>query len=304
MSLLVVGTIAFDTVETEHGRAERVLGGSAIHAAFAASCFAPVTLGGIIGHDFPTSAREALTDRGVDITGLVTHPTARTFHWVGNYDDALDESHTLAMASAIHVGYEPVIPAGASDASHVFLATDEPAVHLRVLDALDDAAFVIADTRQCWIAEQPDGLAAVMRRIDGLVLNEHEARLLANTHDVAEAGAQLLARGPGFVIVKQASEGCSLFTPEGSLMLPACVALARDPTGAGDAFAGGLIGTLAAAGRTDMDAVRAALTTAVVTGAMAVEDFSVRAFTPPGGVEAARATVERRRRAYEALLPS
>lgn len=302
MTLLVVGTVAFDTVETHAGRAERVLGGSAIHATFAATCFSPLALVGVVGRDFPDASRELLAARGVDLTGLVTHPTAPTFHWVGNYDGDLDESHTLAMTTAVHEGPPPPVPETARDATHVFLATDEPDVHLGVLDALRGEPFVLADTRECWISEQPEGLAAVMQRIDGLVLNAHEARLLAETHDVVEAGERLLARGPGFVIVKQAADGCLLFAPDGTTSMPAdAVDAVRDPTGAGDAFAGGLIGRLASEGRRDLDAVRAALATAAVTGAMAVESFSVDAFRPDGaGHEAARRVVDARLAAYTA----
>lgn len=304
MTLLVVGTIAFDTVETHAGRAERVLGGSAVHATFAATCFSPLTLVGVVGRDFPDASRARLAARGVDLSGVVTHPTARTFHWVGNYDGDLDESHTLAMTTAIHAGAPPTVPDAARDASHVFLATDEPDVHLAVLDSLSGDPLVLADTRECWISEAPEGLAEVMRRIDGLVLNAHEARLLAETPDVLEAGRRLLARGPRFVIVKQAADGCVLFAEDGTLSLPADpVARVVDPTGAGDAFAGGLIGSLAAAGRRDLPAVREALATATVTGAMAVEAFSVEAFAEAeGDPRAARRIVDERLAAYRARV--
>jgi sugar/nucleoside kinase (ribokinase family) len=283
MSLLVVGSVAFDTVETPFGKAERVLGGSATFFLFAASYFTPQRLVGIVGADFPSASLQELQERGVDISGLTIDPQGKTFHWTGRYEGDMNAAQTLGVSLNVLGSYKASVPEGFRDSPYVFLANDHPRTQLDVLASVRGNPFSVADTRDFWIVEEPKLLGELLQRIDGLVLNEHEARLLTGEHNLVRAGNAILKRGPEFVILKKGEHGALLFCGEGTFAVPACpLETVRDPTGAGDAFAGGLMGYLASTGKRSLEAIRRGITYGTVTASVAVEDFSVEPFRRVG----------------------
>jgi sugar/nucleoside kinase (ribokinase family) len=279
VSLLVVGSVAFDTVETPFGRAERVLGGSATFFAYAASYFTKQRLVGVVGHDFPQAFLDELTERGVDLGGLQISREGKTFHWTGSYEGDMNNARTLGVSLNVLGDYQAVVPETFRDSRFVFLANDHPRTQMDVLNSVQGRPFVVADTRDFWISEEPELLTELLRRLDGLVLNEHEARLLTGHQNLILAGRAILERGPGFVIVKKGEHGALLFCSEGTFAIPAYpLAEVKDPTGAGDAFAGGLMGYLASTGKHSLEAIRRGITYGTVTASVAVEDFSVEPF--------------------------
>lgn len=278
-SLLSVGSVAFDSIETPFGKVERVLGGSATFFAYAASYFGPQRLVGIVGGDFPKEQLEEFSSRGIDLTGLVVDEQGATFHWTGHYEGDMNEARTLGVSLNVLGNYKAKVPDSYKDTEYVFLANDHPQTQLDVLSAVSGKRFSVMDTRDFWISEEPGLLAEVMRQVDGMVLNDHEARLLTDERNVVRAGPAVLARGPQFVVIKKGEHGAILFTTEGVFALPACpLEEVRDPTGAGDAFAGGLMGYLASTGKTSLQAIKRGLTYGTVAASIAVEDFSVEPF--------------------------
>jgi len=279
MSLLVVGSVAFDTIETPFGKAERVLGGSATFFMFAASYFTPQRLVGVVGHDFPPEVLRELEERGVDLRGLKVDADGKTFHWTGRYEGDMNAAQTLGVSLNVLGSWKATVPEEFRDSEFVFLANDHPQTQLDVLASVRGNPLSVADTRDFWIAEEPALLAELLHRVDGLVLNEHEARLLTGEHNLVRAGAGILKRGPEFVVVKKGEHGALLFCGEGTFAVPACpLEEVRDPTGAGDAFAGGLMGYLASTGKRSLEAIRRGITYGTVTASVAVEDFSVEPF--------------------------
>lgn len=279
MSLLVVGSVAFDTIETPFGRADRVLGGSATFFAYAATYFTPVRLVGIVGHDFPNEYLEEFKARDIDVSGLQVSKTGKTFHWTGKYAGSMNSAETLGVSLNVLGEYKAAVPESFRDSEYVFLANDHPQTQLDVLAAVTGKPFSVADTRDFWISEEPDLLGELIQRVDGLVLNEGEAQLLTGETNLVRAGEQIRQRGPSFVVVKKGEHGALLFCTEGIFAIPACPLVeVRDPTGAGDAFAGGLMGYLASCGKRSLEAVRRGLTYGTVTASVAVQDFSVAPF--------------------------
>lgn len=279
MSLLVVGSVAFDSIETPFGKAERVLGGSATFFLFAASYFTPQRLVGIVGADFPQEALRELQERGVDLGGLVVDPEGKTFHWTGRYEGDMNAAQTLGVSLNVLGSWKASVPEAFRDSPYVFLANDHPRTQLEVLASVRGNPFSVADTRDFWIVEEPRLLGELLQRVDGLVLNEHEARLLTGEHNLVRAGGAILRRGPEFVIVKKGEHGALLFCAEGTFAVPAYpLETVRDPTGAGDAFAGGMMGYLASTGKRSLEAIRRGITFGTVTASVAVEDFSVEPF--------------------------
>ncbi len=279
MSLLVVGSVAFDTIETPHGRVDQALGGSATYFAWAASYFTPIRLVGIVGADFPRKHLDELAARKVDLAGLTIAKDGKTFHWTGRYEGDMNAAQTLGVSLNVLGSYKAAVPESYRDSEYVFLANDHPRTQLDVLASVKGKPFAVADTRDFWITEEPKLLAELLRRVDGLVLNEHEARLLTGEHNLVRAGADIQARGPGFVVVKKGEHGALLFCSEGIFALPAYpLTEVRDPTGAGDSFAGGLMGYLASSGKRSLEAVRRGLTYGTVAASAIVQDFSVEPF--------------------------
>jgi len=269
-SLLVVGSVALDTVETPAERRESVLGGSATYFAYAASFFTPVRLVAVVGEDFPPACRDVLAERDIDLTGLVTRP-GKTFRWTGRYAEGMNERETIEVHLNVFGEHTPAVPAAFRDSACVFLANCRPAVQLAVLDQMTAPRLVVADTMNLWIDTTRDELLDLIGRIGGLVLNDEEARMLTGRADLVRAAGEIRRMGPRFVVIKKGEHGVLVADEAGIAALPAFpLADIRDTTGAGDSFAGGMMGYLA--GATD---IRGAVARGTVVASFCVEDFSL-----------------------------
>lgn len=275
MSLLVVGTLAYDTIETPAGRAEGVLGGAATYCAIAASFFVPVRLIGVVGEDFRAEDRALLKDHGVLLDGLEQLP-GKSFRWSGSYVDDLNAAETRDTQLNVLEGWEPAVPEPFRNSRFVFLANAPPALQAKVLDQVDDGAFKVMDTMNMWIEQTWDDLHALLPRVDMLVCNDKEALALGEDHSLIRAGRKLLGKGPRIVIVKKGEHGAFLWSREFFYALPAYpLEHVVDPTGAGDTFAGGVMGSLASAGQVSEPELRRAMIRGSVLASFNVEDFSL-----------------------------
>ncbi len=278
MSLLVVGSVALDTVETPFGRAEDALGGSATYFTAAASCFHQVQLVGVVGADFPKGGVDFLESRNADLSGLSRLP-GRSFRWSGVYSFDLNSRETLETELGVFADFKPVIPESFRDAEWVFLGNIDPRLQLDVLDQVRNPRLIACDTMNFWIDGQRDALLELLTRVDMLLLNDSEARELSGDHNVSRAARWIQARGPRYVIVKKGEHGAVLFTPNSVFFAPGYpLEEVFDPTGAGDAFAGGLMGSLAQSGGFEDADLRRAVVYGSAMGSFAVERFSVQRF--------------------------
>lgn len=277
MSIVVVGSVAYDTVETPRERRERQLGGSASFFAVAARGRGPVRCVGVVGDDFREEDL-ALLARHADVAGIARVP-GRSFHWSGRYHADLIERDTLATELGVFADFRPEIPAAWRDAEYLFLANIHPALQAGVLDLMRGPRLVALDTMNLWIETTPDLLRAILRRVDVLLVNEGEARLLTGERSLARAAAAIAAMGPSRVIVKKGEHGALFFGRDSVLAVPALILDdVVDPTGAGDCFAGGFMGSLAEAGvgRDAPDtSFRQAMLDGTVTASFCPEGFSV-----------------------------
>jgi len=287
-SLLVVGSIALDSIRSPHGEAEDVLGGSAVYFSVAASLFAPVRLVGVVGEDFPDDHRRVLRDRRIETAGLTVVDDGKTFRWRGYYKENMNERVTEDVQLNVFGDFRPVIPEAWRDSDLVFLANGSPVTQMAVLEQVQRPALTIADTMNLWIETTRDELEALLERIDGLVLNDEEAELLTGETDLERCEDRLLEMGPRFIILKMGSEGARIAgrTPgatgtAGQEVIKAAFPAfrqgeVRDPTGAGDSFAGGMMGYLAALDRNvTLQDLPAALKVGTVTASFTIEDFGV-----------------------------
>ncbi len=278
MSLLVTGTIGIDTIDTPHGSARDVLGGSAVYFSFAASLLAPVRLVGAVGKDFPAEFRRLFAGRPIDLTGLETRTGSKTFRWHGKYLADMNERQTIRTDLNIVGETPPEIPKAFRDSKYVFLANTHPAVQKSFVEQLAAPKLIVCDTMDLWINDFRSDLLKTLAVVHGVVLNDSEARLLTGQRDLILAGKAVLALGPAFVVIKKGEHGAMLVTPENVVALPAYpTQKVVDPTGAGDSFAGGMMGYLAAVWRSDPTALRAGMVRGACAAAIAIEDFSLKA---------------------------
>ena len=276
MSILVVGSVAFDTIETPYGRAEEVLGGSAAYFAVAASYFAPVKLVAVVGEDFPAPERAFLASRAIDLTGLTVRK-GRTFRWTGRYHEDMNIRDTLELQLNVFSDFSPVLPPGYGDAPFVFLANINPGLQGGVLDQLTQPRLIACDTISHWIEGARPELEALLQKVDILVINDEEARLLSGERNVVRAARKILALGPRTLLVKRGEYGVLLFSPNSIFAVPAYpLEEVFDPTGAGDSFAGGFLGYLAQANDLSEAGLRKAIVYGSVVASFVVEDFSLR----------------------------
>ena len=272
--ILVVGSLAYDSISTPAGKTDRTLGGSANYFSLAASLFAKVKVVGVVGDDYGAADLSLLTSRGVDVTGL-QKKAGKTFHWAGQYDGNMNEAQTLATDLNVFGDFNPELPESYKDSKYVFLANIDPVLQLRVLEQVKSPKFVGADTMNFWISSKKDTLLQVLKKIDALLINEGEAKMLTGKTNAVAASDDLLQMGPKAVVVKRGEYGFVLRTKEGHFILPAFpIANVVDPTGAGDTFAGAFFGTLAKA---DKGLDLAALKEACVNGCL-LASFTVEAF--------------------------
>jgi len=250
MSLLVVGTVAYDSIETPHGKVVEETGGSATYFSLAASRFTDVGLLASVGEDFPRERLAIFDGRPIDTAGLQVIEGGKTFRWSGRYEGDMNAAETLDTQLNVLATFEPKVPAGAENTPFVFLANGAPQVQLDVLQQVPGRRFVMADTMNLWIDHERDGLLEVLRNVDAVVLNDEEARSLTGERNLIRAGNKALELGPKVVLIKKGEHGAFLFSTYMFYALPAYpVTEVIDPTGAGDSFAGGLMGYLARTGR-------------------------------------------------------
>jgi len=271
--IAVVGSVAFDTIETPIARAEEVLGGSATHFAVAASYFAPVHLVAVVGEDFPEAERDYLASRNIDLSGLEVR-AGRTFRWTGRYHEDMNVRDTLDLQLNVFADFHPSLSQDVRQAPIVFLANIDPRLQDSVLEQFADPTLVACDTMNHWIDSAREPLEALLPRVDLLVLNDEEARQLSGEQNVSRAARRILELGPRSVLVKRGEYGAILFSPESVFAVPAFpLEEVFDPTGAGDTFAGGLVGYLAATGERSEGGLRRAIVYGSVLASYVVEDF-------------------------------
>jgi sugar/nucleoside kinase (ribokinase family) len=304
MSILVVGSVAYDTVETPFGKAERVLGGSASFFAVAASFFVPVNLVGVVGEDFGEAQLVAFRGRDIDLEGLERVP-GKTFHWQGRYSFDLNARETVCTELNAFETFKPKIPARYRRSEQVFLGNIDPVLQREVLDQVERPRLVACDTMNFWIEGKPDELRKTLARVDVLLINDAEARQLSGEWNVVKAARAIRAMGPRVLVVKKGEHGVLMFTEGESFAAPAYpLEEVFDPTGAGDTFAGGFVGYLAeqtggAAGTGPRDE-GAALRRAVIMGST-LASFSVEAFSLDRLLRLTRAEIDARFRLFKQL---
>ncbi len=273
MSVLVVGSMAFDSIETPHGSVDRVLGGSAAYFALAAAFFAPVRIVGVVGEDFPEEHLTALSRSGVDLEGL-QRTEGKTFFWRGRYHEDLNVRDTLEVQLNVLEDFVPHMPAGYEDTEYAFLGNMHPAAQLDVLSRLKQPRLVACDTMDHWIHEVPGELRKVLERVETVVINDSEARMLSGQHNIVRAARAILKMGPRVVLIKRGEYGVFQFSDASTFVVPAYpLEEVLDPTGAGDSFAGAFMGCLASGSATGEDALRRAIVYGNVTASFTVEDF-------------------------------
>ncbi len=277
MSLLVTGSIAIDTVKTPYGVSENCIGGSAVYFSMAASFFCPVRLLGAIGSDCSFDLAEIFAGRAVDLKGLEVRPQSKTFRWVGSYQRNMNNRTTDYMELNVLAEQPPTVPVEYGDSEFVFLANTVPALQIELLEQINEPIFVAADTMDCWIQGHLNDLKKLLKKINCLIINEDEARMLSGEHNLIKAGEQVLGMGPGVVIIKKGESGSLTCSADGDkFILPAYPATeVKDPTGAGDSFAGGLMGYLAKKNRTDFATLRKAVAYGTVVASFTIADFSL-----------------------------
>jgi cytidine kinase len=275
VSLLVVGSVAFDSIETPNGSVDDVLGGSATFFSYAASFFAEPRLVAPVGDDFPDEHRRLFQARGVDTAGLVTMP-GKTFRWKGRYHQDMNTRDTLEVHLNVFGEFNPVVPEHFRDSTHIFLANGSPVLQARVLDQMQRPQLVLADTMDLWIENQRADLLKLLPRIDGLLLNDSEARLLTGEDGLVRAGFAVRRLGPKFVILKKGEHGAMLFAEDGVFVVPAYPTPdVIDPTGAGDSFAGGILGYLESDGSPPPGRLRRGMAYGTVLASLTVEGFGL-----------------------------
>jgi sugar/nucleoside kinase (ribokinase family) len=298
MPLLVVGSVAFDSVETPTEKRDRVLGGSAVFFSYAASYFSKVRLVGVVGEDWPDEHTRLLQGQGIDTSGLTVVPGAKTFFWRGKYLPNMNDRETLEIELNVFGDFNPVLPADYRQCKYVFLANGSPVTQMKVLEQVADPKLVVADTMDLWIQTQHADLMKLLKRLSGLVLNDSEAKLLTGDENLVRAGLKVLELGPKFVVIKKGEHGAMFFSHEETYVLPAYPTPdVIDPTGAGDSFAGGMMGYLAQKQDTSPQTLKEALAHGIVVASFNVEDFSLDRMR-----QIDRSHLDERMKAYRQML--
>ena len=278
MSLLVVGSVALDSIFTPFGETADALGGSAVYFSVAASLLHPVRVVGVVGNDYPVEALELLSKRGIDWSG-VERAEGESFRWKGKYSYDLQSRETLETRLGVFAAFQPKLPAAWSDAKYVFLGNIDPVLQLNVLEQMKAPKLVVCDTMNYWIKSQKPDLLKLLKHVDILLVNDSEARELSGDWNIHRAGRWILSRGPKRLVVKQGEYGALLIEPDRAFYVPAYpLEEVFDPTGAGDAFAGGFMGYLARVDSTAPGQLRRAMVYGAAMGGFAVQGFGVKGF--------------------------
>ncbi|MDI6785229.1 MAG: PfkB family carbohydrate kinase [bacterium] len=275
MSLLVVGSVALDSVKTPFAEASDVLGGAAVYFSTAASIFTQVKLVGVIGSDFPKEHMEYLKNRGIDIKGLKTEE-GKTFRWSGSYSQSFNEANTLDTQLNVFASFNPTLPQDYKDAKCVFLANIDPALQLNVLQQVESPKIIALDTMNYWIDNKKEALLKTIKEVDIMIINDAEAKQLSGEHNINKAMEKIISWGLKCIIVKRGEYGSVTIHSEGYFSLPAYpLREVIDPTGAGDTFAGGFMGYLASVEDIGFNRIKEAMAYGTALASFNVEDFSL-----------------------------
>jgi sugar/nucleoside kinase (ribokinase family) len=298
MPLVVVGSVALDSVETPREHRDNVLGGSAVFFSYAASYFTAVRLAGVVGEDWPAEHTRMLQERNIDTAGLQVVPGSKTFRWRGRYAENMNDRETLALDLNVMGQFEPRLPEHYRQCRFLFLANGSPEQQMQVLDQCPGAELTVADTMDHWIRDTHADLLRLLRRVDGLVLNDSEAKLLTGQENLVRAGQAVRQMGPHFAVIKKGEHGAMFFSQHEIYVLPAYPTPdVVDPTGAGDSFAGGMMGYLAEQGNFEPKTLKEAMAYGTITASFTVEDFSLDRLRQIG-----REDLDRRLRQYRQML--
>lgn len=276
--LLVVGSLAYDSIQTPSGKVDKTLGGSANYFSLAASLFAPVRVVGVVGEDYASSDKDVLLRRNVDLSGVET-VSGKTFHWEGKYEGDLNEAKTLKTELNVFEHFNPKLPAAYTDTPFVFLANIAPELQLQVLNQVKKPLFVGMDTMNFWIVSKKEALLKVLQHVDVILINEGEADLLTGSQNAIEAAPKICALGPQYVVIKRGEYGFVLYSKtDGFFLLPAMpVSNVVDPTGAGDTFAGGFFGYLTAANKKpDFESMKQACVMGTMCSSYTIQNFGIK----------------------------
>ncbi|HKD45611.1 MAG TPA: PfkB family carbohydrate kinase [Candidatus Angelobacter sp.] len=303
MSLLVVGSVAFDAVKTPYGKRDKILGGAATYFALAASFFTDVRVVAVVGDDFTAQEEQVLGDRGVDTTGIVREK-GKSFFWSGEYGDNVNDAKTLDTQLGVFAHFNPRIPEKFKDTSFVFLANIDPVLQLNVRQQMNGAKFVAGDTMNYWINGSRPQLGEMMKNIHALLINDTEAKMLAEDPSLARAAQKILKMGPQALVIKHGEYGSTVFFEAGAFgigrhpfrapTLP--LEVVTDPTGAGDSFAGGFVGYIASQGELTRDTFKRAMFYGGVMGSFTVEAFGTERLQ-----KLTRAEIEERYKVFREL---
>jgi len=275
VDLIIVGSIGIDDIETPSEKREGILGGSVSYACAAASFFSHTGMVGVVGTDFPQEFRDTWSNMNIDLEGLQT-VEGGTFRWGGKYHENMDNRDTLFTDLGVFETFSPELPENYKEAPYLFLGNIHPALQLHVLEQVRNPKFVLIDTMDLWINIAKEDLEKVISKCHMLTLNESEAQLYTGEHSLTQAAKALLELGPEYVLIKKGGNGSMLFTKEDVFLLHAYpLDSFKDPTGAGDTFAGGLMGALCDSGKTDKEAIRQAMVYGSITASFGVEEFSL-----------------------------
>jgi sugar/nucleoside kinase (ribokinase family) len=298
MSLLVVGSIAIDTVETPWGRKEDLLGGSASHFSLAARFFTPVRLVSVVGGDWPQEHTEFLEGRGIDVSGIQVVPTGKSFRWTGRYKPNMNDRETLDIELDVFGKFEPKISDAFRRSDYLFLGNAAPTTQLKTLEQVPGRRLAVADTMELWIQTAHADVLKLLELIDGLVLNDSEAKMLADTENLVLAGHRIRKMGPTFVVIKKGEHGAMFFGEHEAYVLPAFpTEKVVDPTGAGDSFAGAMMGYLAEQNNFDPETLKTAMAYGILVASFNVEGFGLDHMK-----SVTRDDVEARMKAYRKML--
>jgi sugar/nucleoside kinase (ribokinase family) len=278
VSLLVVGSVAYDNVETPFGKVKGVIGGSAMYSSVSASFFHPVNLVAVVGEDFPKNEIDFLISRGINTSGL-TVSKGKTFSWEGKYGYDLNEAHTLDTQLNVFKDFNPILPDNFKGSEYVFLGNIDPVLQYSVIKQIKNPKLTAIDTMNHWIKEKKDDVIKAMSLVDIVIINEAEARQLSGEYNILKASKIILSFGPKYLVVKRGEYGVLLFYKDHIFSLPAFpLEIVKDPTGAGDSFAGGFMGYLARVGNLDPENLRKAVVIGTIMASINVEDFSLNRF--------------------------
>lgn len=277
MNLVIVGSVALDSIKTPYGEVKMALGGSAVYAGIAASHFTKPRIVGVVGEDFPRKHIDLLENHGINLDGLQIIPGGKTFHWEGFYEGDMEQAYTLDTRLNVFEHFQPNLPEHYKDAEFLFLANIDPALQLHVLNQVENPKMVVTDTMNFWIEGKRDELLQVLEKSDVVVVNDEESFLLTTERNLLRAAEKILDYGCGSVIIKQGMHGAIMLSRDDYFTVPGYLLKElKDTTGAGDTFAGGFIGYLASKERITKSNIRRAMVLGCVLSSFVCEEFSVK----------------------------